>query len=81
MHAIVKALDVDANQPVEISLTRALYRSDMRNSGVVHKDMDALAREDFVEDSFNPRLIRHITNVNGSRAAALHDELPRPIRG
>ena len=49
VHAVVETLDVDANDAVEVCFGRALDCSDVRDPGIVYKDVDALPAEQFCE--------------------------------
>lgn len=47
VHAIVKTLHVHSNHTVEVFFGCALDRADMRDAGVVNKDVNAVVAEQF----------------------------------
>lgn len=47
VHAIVKALHVHSNHTVEVFFGCAFDRADMRDAGVVNKDVNAVVAEQF----------------------------------
>ena len=65
MHTVVEALDVDAYQAIKIRFDRTLDGPDVRYPGVIHQDVNPLAAEQLVENSFHLRLIGYVANVNG----------------
>jgi len=61
--AVVNAFDVDAEEAIEIGLGRGFKSADVRDAGIVYKNIDtALARE-FAEYFFGARLIGNIAGI------------------
>lgn len=51
-HAVVKALHIDAENPVEIFFCRILQFANVSNTGVIDQDVDALLFEDRLQYCF-----------------------------
>ena len=82
MHTVVEAFDVHANDAVEVVFGRALNRSDVRDAGVVDKDVSAAAAKQFGKGGLYFRLVDYITKVRAGRAAGGGDSLAgRGCRG
>ena len=69
VHAVVVALDVDADEPVEVRFGSAFDGADMRNTCVVDQNVDARASSQLRESFSDPILIGDITSIGGGVAA------------
>jgi hypothetical protein len=81
VHAVVEAFDVHLHNTIEIFFGRALDRADVRNSGIVNQDMDALMVEQFSELRLHILLVGYIAKVGGGGAASGCDLLARRTSG
>jgi hypothetical protein len=58
------------NKAVEVFLSRALHRTNVRDTGIVDQDLKALLAEQFLELSVHFRLVRHIATVGAGSATS-----------
>ena len=79
VHAVVNALNVDAEKPLEISFRRSLDRTDVRNARVVHENIQMLLPRQFVEDLFRAAVIRNVAFVGLRIPAGRHNFLRRNL--
>ena len=73
VHAVVEAFDVDAKNTVEVFGGRALDRADVRDSGIVYEDGNAVTATDVCKCDINLRGIGDIARVCGGGAATCCD--------
>lgn len=73
VHAVVEAFDVDAKNTVEVFGCRALDRADVRDSGIVHEDGNAIAATDVCKCCIDLRGIGDVARVGGGGAATCCD--------
>ncbi len=71
--AVVNALHVYAKEPVKILLRRALHRAYMRNSRVVHQDLDAFFRKELLEHFPDVPLIGDVARMRRPLPARIRD--------
>ena len=74
-YAVVGTFDVYLNHAVEVFLGRALDGADMRDSGAVDKDVNAIAVEKFLEPGVHAMLVGHIAELSRGGAASGRDPL------
>jgi hypothetical protein len=69
VYAVVEPFYVYPHDTVEIFLAGSVNGSDVRDSRVIHQNVDALVPEDFVECLADLSLIRNITGISGHVSA------------
>src|SRR5258706_1441622 len=72
--AVVIALHVDEHHAIEIGFGSVFNVSDVRNSGVIDKEVDAFFREDSGTSFVNGRLIGDVASKSSGVSAVLLDE-------
>ena len=75
MNTVVDAFYIDAEEPVEILFGSSLDGSDVRDSGVIHQDVNALLGEHLLKCFPHLPLVRDIARVDGRLAASTGDQL------
>jgi hypothetical protein len=63
MDAVVNPFYIDPQHAIEIGFGRALHIADVRNAGIVHKNVDSSAAQNFRESGHDLSLIPYIAAI------------------
>ena len=71
IHAVVDTFHVDAEDAIEVLFTGGFQLANVRDAGIVHKNVNRIAAADFAENILDLLLVRYVASVPLSRPALL----------